>query len=866
MKLFKIILFVSVVLIMNAPINAQYLQSQPDTGKALDNKTVIMAAGIQFKASQWKQFWWGKHWREEWIKPVGFPVFDIDTTAGGLTPLKKGGGHQTKSLRLMSKGGKEYILRTIDKDLELLIPEEFKGSFINDIVNDQISTAHPYGPLAIASLAASIGSLHTNPVIVFVPDDVRLGDYKNDFANKLCLFEERPSGDGWEKDALTNYADDMVNSEKLFLKLDADNDKEVNQATFLKIRLLDMVINDWDRHPDQWVWAAYKNNGKTSYVPFARDRDQAFSKTDGVYIYFLSRPWLLRSVRNMDAKINDVIGVNLAAVSLDKEFTNELTKEEWINTIKTFQTSLTDAEINKALLQMPKPIYDMSGSFLQKRLTQRRDNMLAYGIKYYNIINRKVTVAGSDKQEIFTINNIDKNTTEIIVQQSSKKNGANDTIFFRRFTHDITKEINLYGLGDNDAFVYKGVKRNKILVRVIGGDGQDVYADNTNGIGSGKKSKIYETDISAIKSTKAYRGYSGVDSTYTTYNRKAFKYDWWKPMTAPGYNPDDGLTLTLGLSYKKQGWHKSPFAWQQTFNASIATATGSISFMYKGVFKQVLRKWDLLVDANFKAPKYVLNFYGYGNETKLNNADNSFFRVRSSGFFVNPALSRSWKKATLTGGLVFQSVKIQSTSNKFISEPNSLPDSSIFSTKYFGGTNVAFTVGNIMDKINPHSGIGYNIQAGYFINLKQTSRDYLNLQSDVKFYLPIIKGLTLAHRTGFATNFGDYEFYQANTVGGLDKIRGYWRTRFTGQTSFYQNTELRLQLIELRGYVFRGLLGAYGFFDDGRVWVKKDHSSTFHIGYGGGIYFMPYNKVALNISYGISKEANVFTVKTGFLF
>ncbi len=163
-------------------------------------------------------------------------------------------------------------------------------------------------------------------------------------------------------------------------------------------------------------------------------------------------------------------------------------------------------------------------------------------------------------------------------------------------------------------------------------------------------------------------------------------------------------------------------------------------------------------------------------------------------------------------------------------------------------------------------GFGYDIGAGYFINLKKTSRDYVNLKGDIKFFVPLGNRLVLAHRTGFAINFGDYEFYQANTVGGLDKIRGYWRTRFTGQTAFYQNTELRLQLIKLKGYVIRGLLGTYGFFDNGRIWIKNDRSNTLHIGYGAGIYFMPYNKVALNISYGISQESNVFTIRTGFLF
>ena len=319
------------VLFLNISLYTSVCTAQPSASAIVPVdttvlKTVTVAAGPQFKASAWKQFWWGKHWRKEWLQTVTFPTFDIDTTAGGLTPKKMGGGHQTKSLRMLNKDGKEYVLRTIDKDLDLLIPEEFKGSIINDIVNDQISTAHPYGPLTIASLAGAIGALHTNPVIVYVEDNTKFGEYRSIFANKLCLFEERPSGDGWPGTAFSNYADDFDNTEKMYEKIEKNNDKQVDQHSFLRIRLLDMLINDWDRHPDQWVWAAYKDKekDKTTYVAFARDRDQAFSSTDGVYITYLSFPWLLRSVRDFKAHIGDIADVNLAAVSLDKQFTNQL--------------------------------------------------------------------------------------------------------------------------------------------------------------------------------------------------------------------------------------------------------------------------------------------------------------------------------------------------------------------------------------------------------------------------------------------------------------------------------------------------------------------------------------------------------------
>jgi hemolysin activation/secretion protein len=113
---------------------------------------------------------------------------------------------------------------------------------------------------------------------------------------------------------------------------------------------------------------------------------------------------------------------------------------------------------------------------------------------------------------------------------------------------------------------------------------------------------------------------------------------------------------------------------------------------------------------------------------------------------------------------------------------------------------------------------------------------------------------------------GDYEFYQANTLGNSENLRGYWRTRFAGRSSVYQNTELRFNLATLRGYVFRGKLGLLGFFDDGRVWIKEENSSTMHMGYGGGIYYLPYNMMAFTAYFSTSKEASFATLRAGFFF
>jgi hypothetical protein len=37
-----------------------------------------------------------------------------------------------------------------------------------------------------------------------------------------------------------------------------------------------MLIGDWDRHDDQWRWAAFDEGKQTVFKAIPRDRDQAF--------------------------------------------------------------------------------------------------------------------------------------------------------------------------------------------------------------------------------------------------------------------------------------------------------------------------------------------------------------------------------------------------------------------------------------------------------------------------------------------------------------------------------------------------------------------------------------------------------------
>src|SRR5688572_12661436 len=73
---------------------------------------ITVIAGKQYDKSSFHTFLWGKHYRKDWATPVKVPLLYLDSVNGGLTAYEKGGGRQSKTLRLRNPAGKEYVLRS----------------------------------------------------------------------------------------------------------------------------------------------------------------------------------------------------------------------------------------------------------------------------------------------------------------------------------------------------------------------------------------------------------------------------------------------------------------------------------------------------------------------------------------------------------------------------------------------------------------------------------------------------------------------------------------------------------------------------------------------------------------------------------
>lgn len=837
------------------------------------DSVITVAASRKYEGDKGKHRWLGKNYRDVWSTPIEVDVFDIGTERGGLNVVKKGGGMQTLSLRLQAKDERQYVLRSIEKYPENAIPIPLQKTFAQDIVEDQISASHPYGAFIIPQLAEAANIYHTNPKPVFIPDDPRLGQFRSTFAGTLALYEER-ANEAASRDTHFGGGEDIDGTLTVIENLKEDNDNSVDQNFVVRNRLFDMWIGDWDRHDDQWRWAQFDDKNGNMYRPIPRDRDQAFFMNQGIIPTLAARKWALPKIEGFDEEVDWAPGISQNARYFDRTFMNEPDWKDWQEQIKFLQNNLTDEVIQNAVSSWPDQIEELTGEQVTRGLKARRANMEEYARELYLFLSKEVEVIGSDKHEYFTIEHVTNEETKVTVRKRKKDGELKHVMYERVFKADETKEIRLYGLDGEDIFEIKG--NSKIKVRIIGGTDKDLII---NGNADEKLSNVKVYDRK--KSTRVEGNSKGIlrlseKPEINRYDRKAFKYDILMPLVTGAINPDDGIFLGGGFAYTKHGWRKEPFAAQHTFSAIGAFATGSFQFKYDGDYTDALGKWDLNTSALWQEPFFVHNFFGVGNETQFlmdqfvapDDDPIDYYRVRMDRLELDAGLSRNVgakAKFYFSGG--YKNVEVENTPNRFIS------DQSMDALDFEANRYARFTTGISFDsrdsKILPKAGMTAKAEIEHLEAITNISENTTRLSAEWTFFLTarLPSRLVIGNRLGAAHITSDrFDFFNANILGGRSNLRGYRRTRFYGQTSFYHNLDLRLKLASFRSYIFPGQFGLLAFHDIGRVWVDGENSDEWHAGKGFGVWVSPLNTLVLNLNYAFGEDENLPTFSMNFFF
>lgn len=833
----------------------------------------------RLEKSGFYKFLWGQHYRSYFGTPVTAPIAVFDTLYSGMNVTKQSGGHQSFSARLQNREGKDFAMRGLQKDalkfLRFKVPgiayddTDFKNSFAETVVFDFFSTSHPFMQLVVDPLAESVAINHAKPQLYYLPKQPGFRFLGDDYGDQLYFIEERPmmaqkDYKGFNR-ANPSEKGEAVNFESttdVLEKLNRSEKYAIDQRTYIRARLFDMLIGDWDRHEGQWRWIEYEiNKDQTLFIPIPKDRDAAFSKFEGLALPIIKM--LVPDVRfwqSYDTTINSVKWFNAEANNLDIAFLNKYDTSVWIEEAKFIQTHMTDAAIDRAFKWLPVELQDSTSEDLKNKLKGRLKNLDDIAKRYGDLMQKLVVIHGTHKKDKIEITRLPQGKTNVIVKRI-KSSGKEPIYFERTFDKKDTKEIWIYGLNNDDIFEVSGKGDNEIMIRLIGGYGDDVFD-----ISNTKKLKVYDWKHEKATFTNKIPAKQFTPLYETNmYSYREFKENSNVLFPYLGFRTDDGVLIGIKNTFTNHGFNGVEFRHKHSISANYFFNFNAFEIEYDGQFANIMPQWNYEILGYYTSPQFANNYFGYGNDTKYDKTEvgKNYNRARIEQFKLRTGLAYK----SLQIHALFENYKLEENPNRLFTTDNFEND--IFETQNYVGAEANFLYEHADAMDFPTQGLYINAVLGYKNNLKLKNNHFgyagLKLGFDKKL---IPSGdLVLGSKAEVKTNFKDgVFFYHAPSIGGNSGLRGYRNERFTGKTAFYHSTDIKLRLKRYITMVAPITIGIYGGFDYGRVWTKNDTSSTWHQALGGGFWVGSLNAFSINAGYFKSREDAIIQVGLGFGF
>jgi hypothetical protein len=807
----------------------------------------------------------GKHYKDYYSIPVEVKTVSLDTLFGGLKPMQAGGGHQSKSLRLKDNDGKEYVMRALKKSAsrflqavafkDQYVEKEFEDTYAENFLLDFYTTSHPYTPFAVADLAEKIGLNHSNPKLYYIPKQNALGKFNDDFGDELYMIEERPT-DSQKGLKTFGNPEAIISTNDLLKNLQKDEKYLVDEQAYIRARLFDMLIGDWDRHFDQWRWGEYKSGRYTIYKPIPRDRDQAFTKYDGALLAIVMNIPDLRHMQTFKEKIQNVKWFNREPYPLDVAFIKNSDETVWKNQAAYIQNNLSDEDIANAFKNLPREMQDETIESIKRKLKIRKADLQYYASKYYKVLQKTILISGTNKKDRFVIKKDKKNTIEI--EQYQVKKDGEVLVEEWQINGKLTNEVWIYGLDDDDVFEVAGNEKSCIWIRLIGGQNHDNY-----NVQNGKNVLVYDFKSKENTFTIDRKTKTILTDDYETnlYDYKKPRFNAWTGLPSIGYNPDDGIKLGGMLNYTNYSFRQNPYTQKHTFKAFYYFATNGFELDYTAKFPKVLGQWDFDLDTRFTSPNFAINFFGYGNETVNNDEDlgMDYNRVRIQMIKVEPSIKKVGRYGSeIKLQMSFENIEVEGTHDRFVNLPG-IVDPEVFEYQQFAGAKLQYSFENYDNKSSPTLGMGFLISAGWKMNLNESKKNFAELEAKWNFNHKLDRNGKLVFATLFKgkTILNDnFEFYQGAVLGGDYDLRGFRNERFLGRQSFFNSSDIRLNLGKIRGSLVPMSYGILGGFDYGRVWLDGESSDTWHKSYGGGLWLNGLGVVTARLTYFKSEIDN----------
>jgi len=795
--------------------------SAADAVPASETRVEVVTPGPEYGAGWFRRLLLGEQWRDLWTTPVEVPVLDLQGFDGGLRPQRRGGGLQTRNLRLKSGNGHAWVFRSVDKDVSGLLDPDTRASIFGDILQDLTSTIHPGAALVVPPFLDAAGVMHAHPQLAVMPDDPELGEFRAMFVGMLGLVEERDEGSEVGVDKLKDTL-------SVFVRLETRSKDEVDSRNYLRARLIDVLVGDWDRHLDQWRWARFDQDGQTVWRPIPRDRDQAFSRFGGIIPSVAE--YYTKQLAGFGESYPPMDKLTFSGRFTDRRFLVWLDRGTWESETADLVARITDEVISNAVRQLPSAMYAKGGAELERLLRARRDGLVAASRDYYRLLASQVDLRAAEGETI-RVRREPQGTVEVSTPR-----------FRRVFVSEETSEL-----------------------RVYTPRGGRVVDEGSDG---GIRVRIVPPDPREPEPVRA---------------RYEPVRDWGRDLLffpVFSYDSTRGLFPGVRAELTSYGFELHPYASRMDFAAAWATAVSRPRLQYSAEFR-TRSPLSVLVSLWYSGVE-VLNFYGFGNDTQRIDAEQSAGRydVRQEHLAAFPAL-----QLNVTGPLrAYAGFPIKHVSA--IQNSGSVAGSQYGSAGMTeGGGEVGLVLDTRTGALTSQRGFRFRLAGRHTPAIFSNPHAFSKVHASASASLGgrLITDVFLDLHAAAEKNWGTYPFFDAAFLGGATlpiplaltgmggiPLLGFDANRYAGDAAVGGNAELRIAIGRFLALLpFR--YGISGVADVGRVFRAGLPSSTWHNGAGGGLWLAVFAAgpglvlaTSVNAMIVRSDERTAFYVSTGF--
>lgn len=848
-------------------------------------QTVTVAPGPEYQAGPMKRKLLGDGWREVWVAPVNVPVLDLSRYAGGLKLVRRAGGNQTLTLHLAEeKGWREHLFRSVNKfPVAQAMPAEIRGTLLGDIIQDHVSSLFPAGALMVPPFLEAIGALHVKPVLYVMPDDPRLGVYKDSVAGMLGTFELSPQEAPNDEPGFAGSRK-IVGGDAFLEAVESSRMNRFDERELLAVRLIDFLVNDNDRTTDNIRFARDGKDSAYNWRPLPRDRDRAFVNARGMLINYLVRP-VYPKLTEFGPKY-DLKALTFESHDLDRRLLQRLTLRDMEEVGRRVQQTIDNRVIDNAIASLPASWRNRTRADeeLRTSLRVRRDHLPDITREFYRWLSGEVDLHGTDEREQAAVTRHADGRVTVILK-GAEDSTAKDPFSSRTFLPSETREVRLHLHGGDDSVVVRGTSSDDIVVRIIGGGGDDILADSAGGNGT----RFYDSQ--------------GENRFVTRSGTRVNLQEWIPPKQGAGvrfdapWRPDwgrslgwgptfdyaggAGLIVGFGPRYQSYGFRRLPHHWKAEANLLVALGSGR-----PGVNLNVDHRKEnsaLALTLAARATRFeAFRFHGFGNDTERPNSDLAL--VEQDNIAIEPAVvfhigwrTREGLGGALTkGGNVFPGLPPvigTLTAGPVLLWTQADPEpGSPFATTFVNGQDIEGRVGvrlaldmdQAARSATTERGWTFNAELAGYPPLWDVEGSFNTASAVGAAYLPLTgETAHLALRAGGAFASGAFPLQHAPAIGGRETLRGYQFQRYAGETTAFGSAEVRVPFGTLPLLV-RWHTGVFGLVDVGRVWFEERSPGGWHSGVGGGIWLSSLGQtISLAYAYG---EQSRFYLQRGMSF